>query len=109
MCQRYLAIIIWVVLGLCISVSCRAKEAQGSFGISITILSACATIFDETRHQVDERCSFPLPYRIDTLRVQPGQLDDGVPRDSGESTQQRTFARGGPHDARSVTVVTIVY
>src|SRR6185437_1412172 len=110
MCHRYLAVLAWVLFGLCVSISCRAKEAQTSFGISITILSACTTNFDEIRRDVNERCSSPLPYRIDTVRFQSGQFDEQLALICGNSALQGPpVAQAKPCGADSISVVTIVY
>lgn len=102
--------VVWILLGLCVSASCRAKEASASFGISITIVSACVTDFDELTRRVNERCGFPLPYRIDTVRFQPGQFDEQLALFCGNSALQGTpVGQAKPCGADSINVVTIVY
>ena len=110
MCHRCIAIIAWILFGLCASASCRAQEAQTSLGISITIVSACVTDFDEMTRGLNERCSFPLPYRIDTVHFQPGQFDEQLALVCGNGAQQGTpVDQAKPCGADSINIVSIVY
>lgn len=110
MCHRYLATIAWMAVALCVSVSCRAGDARASFGISITILSACVTDFDEMTGNVSERCSSPRPYRIETARFQPRRVTEQVERNCDNDAQQSTpVTQAEPCHAQPVNVVTIIY